>query len=581
MMQAMLRKHALLTPSLVVVLLTAGSASAQVPTDTSFDLQIFQPSPHGHSFFTVESGSVPESLDVRASLFLNYAHRPLQLVAADGSRISGLVDHRFDAHFMGAISLFDRLSLALTIPVALYQGATLTGLTGVTQNLAAVAFGDLRLSPKVMILNQKRFFIDLAALVHLTLPTGNDRAFAGDRTVTFSPELVVGRRFGPVRMALNFNFTWRERSQLLNLVVEPELGYRFGLGFNLARYVPTLPLEIIGEIYGRTSAVTPFRTIEQSPLEWLLGGKWFILKNLSLSAGFGRGLLAGYGAPAIRAFVGLTFVPLQKEEPVKKGPPPDTDGDGILDEDDNCPRDPEDKDGFKDWDGCPEPDNDEDGIVDAKDKCPTEPEDKDAFQDDDGCPEADNDGDGIPDDKDKCPLDPEDKDGFEDEDGCPEADNDGDGIVDEKDKCPTEPEVINNVDDFDGCPDVGQTLIVVKKETIDILEKVQFETNSAKLSRKSDRLLQQVAASLKNHTEIKKVRIEGHTDNVGSPPYNMKLSQRRAESVRDFLIAQGVAADRLSAVGYGQEKPIAPNTSAKGREINRRVAFTILGDEAQ
>ena len=100
--------------------------------------------------------------------------------------------------------------------------------------------------------------------------------------------------------------------------------------------------------------------------------------------------------------------------------PKDTDGDGIPDDKDKCPNEPEDKDGFQDEDGCPDLDNDGDGIPDAQDKCPNQAEDKDGFQDEDGCPDPDNDGDGIPDAADKCPNEPEDKDGFQDEDGCPD-----------------------------------------------------------------------------------------------------------------------------------------------------------------
>src|SRR5207244_5756222 len=98
----------------------------------------------------------------------------------------------------------------------------------------------------------------------------------------------------------------------------------------------------------------------------------------------------------------------------------DRDGDGIPDAIDQCPNDPEDKDGYQDEDGCPDPDNDGDGIPDVKDKCPNEPEDKDHFQDEDGCPDLDNDGDGVPDSRDACPNDPETFNFFEDDDGCPD-----------------------------------------------------------------------------------------------------------------------------------------------------------------
>jgi hypothetical protein len=105
----------------------------------------------------------------------------------------------------------------------------------------------------------------------------------------------------------------------------------------------------------------------------------------------------------------------------------DRDGDGITDDKDKCPDQPEDRDGYQDLDGCPDPDNDADGVVDADDRCPNEPEDKDGFQDDDGCPDPDNDADGIADPQDKCPNEPENKNGFEDDDGCPDTPPSGGG----------------------------------------------------------------------------------------------------------------------------------------------------------
>jgi outer membrane protein OmpA-like peptidoglycan-associated protein len=89
-------------------------------------------------------------------------------------------------------------------------------------------------------------------------------------------------------------------------------------------------------------------------------------------------------------------------------------------------------------------------------------------------------------------------------------------------------------------------------------------------------LLNQVAQVIKTHPEIKKLRVEGHTDSVGKPDANQRLSEARAKSVRDYLVKQGVGAERLESVGFGQTKPIAPNETARGREANRRVEFMIV-----
>ena len=251
----------------------------------------------------------------------------------------------------------------------------------------------------------------------------------------------------------------------------------------------------------------------------------------------------------------------------KKGPG-DIDGDGILDDVDKCPRVPEDLDGYQDDDGCPEDDNDSDGIADKIDACPLIPEDRDGFEDDDGCPDPDNDKDGIADKIDACPADPEDKDGFEDDDGCPDLDNDKDGIPDKDDKCPLEPGVPP-----DGCPK-KYVNVVVTEQKIEIKQTVYFDTNKAKIKAVSFNLLNEVAQALKDNPKIK-VEVQGHTDSQANDAFNLKLSQKRAESVRTYLMGRGVAADRMTAKGYGENVPIADNRTADGRSQNRRVEFVI------
>jgi len=158
--------------------------------------------------------------------------------------------------------------------------------------------------------------------------------------------------------------------------------------------------------------------------------------------------------PAANTPAPTTPPPAPTTAPVSPTPGvPDSDGDGIPDITDQCPNEPEDRDGYLDGDGCPDPDNDGDGIPDMTDQCPNEPEDHDGYQDGDGCPDPDNDGDRIPDVTDQCPNQPEDHDGYQDGDGCPDPDNDGDGIPDMTDQCPNEPETYNGWQDEDGCPD--------------------------------------------------------------------------------------------------------------------------------
>jgi outer membrane protein OmpA-like peptidoglycan-associated protein len=258
---------------------------------------------------------------------------------------------------------------------------------------------------------------------------------------------------------------------------------------------------------------------------------------------------------------------------------PDTDDDGYRDDVDDCPEEAEDFDEFEDDDGCPEADNDEDGIVDDEDSCPLEPEDKDGWEDEDGCPETDDDtdGDGILNKDDECVDEPEDKDGFQDEDGCPDNDNDNDGIADADDKCPD----TAGVKQKDGCP-FERVRVTMKK--INISEKIFFDYNKATIKEKSYQLLNEVATVIKEYDRIKKIEVQGHTDHAGSDEYNQELSQKRAKSVHEYLVDQGVSADRLSFKGYGESKPLVPleegqdddDESEEAAAKNRRVEFVIL-----
>lgn len=248
-------------------------------------------------------------------------------------------------------------------------------------------------------------------------------------------------------------------------------------------------------------------------------------------------------------------------------PPGDADQDGILDSEDACPNEPETVNGVDDEDGCPDEvgDSDGDGIDDQTDECPNEAEDGDGFQDEDGCPDPDNDGDGLLDTADNCP----DEAGPAENKGCPDTDRDSDGVVDRLDNCPDEAGTKEN----QGCKD--KQLVVLQETKIEILDKVYFRSGRARIRPRSHRLLDNVADVLNAHPEILKVRIEGHTDDRGKDDFNMKLSQERANAVRDYLVGKGVAAERLEAVGLGETQAIDTNETKAGRAANRRVEFEI------
>lgn len=125
-------------------------------------------------------------------------------------------------------------------------------------------------------------------------------------------------------------------------------------------------------------------------------------------------------------------------------------------------------------------------------------------------------------------------------------------------------------------PEPDEKLVEVEEDRIRINDRIYFETGSDKIQPRSFNVLNQVAAVLLENPRIQRIRIEGHTDDVGAEDYNLELSQKRAESVRSYLIEQGIAPGRLSAQGFGESQPLVPNVSQRNRGLNRRVEFKIL-----
>lgn len=232
--------------------------------------------------------------------------------------------------------------------------------------------------------------------------------------------------------------------------------------------------------------------------------------------------------------------------------PKDTDGDGVIDDNDKCPT----VKGLAKYQGCPIPDTDKDGINDEQDKCPSVA----GLAKYQGCPIPDTDKDGINDEEDKCPTVA----GLARYNGCPIPDTDGDGINDEEDKCPTVKGTVEN----NGCPEL-------KKQYNFDNRKVLFVTGSSTLTKGSKVELEKVIKALNEYPSLK-LYVDGYTDNTGSDKINKALSLKRANSVKAHLFSKKIAADRLLTDGHGSESPVADNKTAKGRAENRRVEFRVL-----
>ncbi|MDX1327687.1 MAG: OmpA family protein [Arenibacter sp.] len=231
---------------------------------------------------------------------------------------------------------------------------------------------------------------------------------------------------------------------------------------------------------------------------------------------------------------------------------PDSDGDGIPDKDDECPNEA----GSKEMNGCP--DSDGDGIADKDDACPNEAGPA-ALN---GCPDAD--GDGVADKDDECPNEA----GPAANNGCPWPDTDGDGVLDKDDKCPDVAGTVAN----QGCPEVTEE---VQKQLNEYARTILFDTGKSSIKASSTSVMVDIITILKEYPNAK-FTVEGHTDSVGSKTLNQRLSEARALSVKEFLVDKGIEEFRLSAIGYGEDKPIATNNTSKGRAQNRRVEINLV-----
>ncbi len=260
----------------------------------------------------------------------------------------------------------------------------------------------------------------------------------------------------------------------------------------------------------------------------------------------------------------------------------DTDGDGVVDSKDECPT----VAGLEQFNGCP--DSDMDGIQDSKDDCPNvygpaetngcPDSDGDSVLDKDdkcpqtaglvalmGCPDADNDG--VADADDKCPNEA----GPASRQGCPVKDRDNDGVEDAMDKCPD----TAGIAELQGCPRPVMPPKEVQAQLNEYAKTILFDTNKDSIKSESEEVLADIIAILKKYPEAK-FEVDGHTDSDGPKQFNQRLSEARALSVKNYLVANGVDEFRLSSKGFGETMPVASNKTKAGKAQNRRVEINLV-----
>ncbi|HVY29732.1 MAG TPA: thrombospondin type 3 repeat-containing protein [Polyangiaceae bacterium] len=449
---------------------SAALAQEDVRVDHDFSVQRFQAAPGPRNFITMRGARVDGEKVWGVGFLGNFGLQPLIVRACSGQTCDTksavysdkkVVETMITSDFLGSFTIMPRVQLGLRVPVMYVHGVGITSQgNDETEGVKAVGISDPELEGKFRVYGDPKAPVVIGATVFATAPVGNAMAkdkFLGDAHPTAGARVIFDGEQKGFSFGANLGGAYRKSVVIGGTNLGSELRYAAAVG-----YKPSPVIRVLGEVFGTSRFTT---AAGENTLEGNVAAQIFPLGSaFQIMLGGGTGLVQGVGVPKLRVFAGLYYA--------AEGT--DADKDGIEGAADQCPTEPEDRDGYEDSDGCPDNDNDLDTIPDAKDKCPSEAEDQDGFEDSDGCPEADNDKDGIPDTGDRCPNEPESKNGFKDEDGCPdEADTDNDGVPDARDKCVNEPEDTDGYEDTDGCPDPdndGDGILDADDECVDEAE---------------------------------------------------------------------------------------------------------------
>jgi OOP family OmpA-OmpF porin len=499
----------------VFVMLSFGGGGVRAEPSLRLDA-----SPAGDRSLLVAGSDARGAHTLRAHVGFDHAVRPLDVLGPHATEYRVLERQTFVEPGV-SFALAHRFLFALEAPLLVSEraGPRPFGAPVIGTDAHGPGLGDLELSARARVLGNADAAVKASTRVDTWLPTGK-ADFAGDGAFRVRPALGLEVTTPRARAALDAGFVFRRR------VVLPALlplrsgralttGVAAGLAVDRhARVEIGTELALSLTVGGGARLFDPRSTTGQALLSLRTD-----LEPLpfSLTLAGGPGLGQGPGAADVRMLGRLTYSP---EEPP---PPPDGDGDGIPDLGDACPRIRGVSSGDPMMHGCPEllTDTDGDTIPDMRDACPKRPGLGHADRRLHGCPPA-------------PPPPPE----------------------------PPPPP-----------PPPRATLV---EQQIAISEQVQFQTNTAVIRTESDSLLEEVAAILRTHPELLRVEVQGHTDSTGTPELNRRLSDERARAVMGWLVAHGVDAGRLGAVGYGETIPIGDNATEEGRAKNRRVEFRIL-----
>jgi outer membrane protein OmpA-like peptidoglycan-associated protein len=535
------------------LVLAAAPALAGDPVP-GFDLERLRLAPAATGSLLVDGGDLLPLGAYRLALTLGLEHGSLLADTSNGQTWP-LVRDRLQAWLTGAWTPLRNLEVSAQLPVTAWQNGSAPGLVEGVSAPPKQGLGTPLLGARYALLRREEGApVSLSLGLDLGLPGGTASAFDGESDwagLSLFPRVAASGLAGPLLLGASAAVHLRAHQQAPGRAVGNEL--------ELAGSASTRGPGLRGELSVEASRSL---TASYGAVELLGGVRYPFAPGFEAYALAGKGFTDAPGAPSWRAIAGVAFT----HEPP---PPPGPCEPGQRHQPEQCPA----------------LDDDGDGVPNGADRCPLVP----GPADDAGCPkpppkkepppDVDTDGDGVVDRLDKCPAQP----GPASNQGCPLPDADGDGVPDAIDNCPREPGPASN----QGCPLAQKQLVEISRGQLLVKEKISFANDKVlfKLGAKAIEgegalLLQQIGKILLAHPEITLLTIAGHTDDTGPAALNRKLSQARADAVRDYLVKQGVEPQRLAAKGYGPDQPLAPNDTAEGRKENRRVEFLLTGGGA-
>jgi outer membrane protein OmpA-like peptidoglycan-associated protein len=577
-----MRFRALAGPLLLLLLLPTLAAAAE-----GFNSHLLHVSPFGGRYLTFEDAQTMAQWRWGLGALIDYAHAPVE-VRTENERVTGVVDNLLTTDLFGAFSPHEIVDVGLHIPIHWYNRSRsfndLGDADGVTDRQNRTSMGDMRLSTKVRILEEGIWPFGVAVTPFVTLPTGDAKAMLGDGRVTGGLTGSYEIDLAWVRMGLAGGWRYRGGSSVIGTPVRNAYPLALGISRDVTDLI-NLSLEMHGELYETNNN----RDFAGNPLELDLVGRYQFTKDLAFLGGGGPGLTSGVGSPDFRLFAGVFY------RPIKEAVPPPSTGNLRVVVQDKHGNPLEAEVGLEGAElrlG-----NTTDGTFAVTDLAPGTYQVRVSRSDyETGVTEAviyagqtatatvvlyqletrlsiivlDKDkghrlggtiifNPGTPDER--IVENPA---GELSEEAAP-------GPVTFTAMAPSYEAVMTGAE----VTEHQTTTVTVRlRRKIEKAGRIFFDLDSDQIRPESKSVLADVAGQIKALAP-KAVVIEGHSSDEGTDEYNLKLSQRRADAVRKFLVGQGVGAAVLRTETFGESRPIASNESEEGRERNRRVEFII------